>query len=124
FGTGVGCFLGCWLGRCSCWRSLLLRFAGARLALALIETLDQLDHSHGGVVTLARPDLGDSGVAAVTVVVRRSNRGEELVHDSLVVDHRHHPTPRREIAAFGERDQAFGERTKPLGLGLCRRDAA
>src|SRR5689334_10455997 len=53
------------------------------------ERLDELDDRHGGVVALARTDLGDARVAAGAVLVPRTDLGEQGVDDVLVPDHRH-----------------------------------
>ena len=133
-GGFLGCCLGCLggrgdLGRGLLGRSLLGGPPGGCLGLAHRldlgrEGLDELDHGHRRVVALARPHLGDAGVAAVAVLVPRADLGEQLVHDALVTDDREHPATRVQVTALGEGDEAFGQRTQPLGLGLGRGDPA
>ena len=83
---------------------------------------NELDHCHGRVVALAVADLRDAGVATLTVGDQRCDLGEQRVHDSLVTDDRENATTSVQVSALGEGDQALGERTQALGLGLGRLD--
>src|SRR5262249_55323239 len=52
--------------------------------------LNQLDDGERRVVTLARPDLGDPGVTALTAGEPRADLGEQRMHDAPIRDHREH----------------------------------
>src|SRR6201996_1075355 len=79
---------------------------------------DQLDDGHGGVVALARPDLGDPGVATVALGEAGPDLGEQRVHDPLVGNDREHLPPGVQVTPLGEGDQPLGHRPEPAGLGL------
>jgi len=85
---------------------------------------DQLDHRHRRVVALARPDLRDAGVPAVSLGELRGDHGEQLVHHALVGDYGHHVTAGVQVTALGEGDQPLGNRAQPTGLGLGGGDLA
>ena len=88
-----------------------------------VSSSTQLDDRHRRVVALARAGLDDPGVAAGTGGHLRADLGEQLVHDVLVADHRHHLAAGVQVAALGEGDQPLGQRAQPLGLGLGGGDA-
>ncbi len=106
------------------WRRLLGRLLrlthGGLLRAHRLE--HQLDDGHRGVVTLARADLGDPGVATLALGHQRRDLGEEAVHHALVPHHGEHPAPSVQVAPLGEGDHALRERSHALGLGLGGRD--
>src|SRR3712207_7839499 len=57
----------------------------------LFRSHHELDDRHGGVVALARTDLGDARVAALALGHHRGDLGEQLVHHALVADGAEHP---------------------------------
>ena len=121
-GTGIGgdVLSGSLFGRSlfGSGRSSLRRRLLGRLRLRVHGLEHQLDDGHGGVVTLAVSDLGDAGVAALTLRDQRCDLGEEDVDDLFVTDDREHPTTGVQVAALGERDETLGQRTQALGFGL------
>ena len=129
-GRGLGSQLGGRLGHRGGDR-LARRGTGTASALGLADRglgngqrLDQLDDRHGGVVALARTDLGDPGVATRPVLVPRADLGEEHVQHGLVVDLLAHRAPRVDVATLGLGDEPLGQRAQPLGLGLGGGDLA
>src|SRR5215470_1473695 len=86
--------------------------------------LDQLDDGERSVVTLARPDLGDSRVAALAGSESWADLGEQGMHDALVGDHGEHLAPGVQVTPLGEGDQALCVRPKPPCLRLGRGDLA
>src|SRR5690242_2255603 len=57
---------------------LFLHRAGI-LTLGVDVAVDELDHSHRGVVAIAEAGLDDAGVAALTILVARGQRVEQLL---------------------------------------------
>src|SRR5215470_5436431 len=86
--------------------------------------LDQLDDGERSVVTLARPDLGDSRVAALAGSESWADLGEQGMHDALVGDHGEHLAPGVQVTPLGEGDQALCVRPQPPRLRLGRGDLA
>jgi len=68
-------------------------------------------------------DADDPGVAAVTLLVPRSDRREQLGHDFRLEDEGRNVTASRQVATLCERDQALGEPPRFLRLGHAGLDA-
>src|SRR5215470_3646097 len=86
--------------------------------------LDQLDDGERSVVTLARPDLGDSRVATLAGSESWADLGKQGMHDALVGDHGEHLAPGVQVTSLGEGDQALCVRAQSPCLRLGRGDLA
>ena len=91
---------------------------------SLGQRLHQFNDGHGSRIALTWTDLRDAGVAARAGGVARTDLGEELVHDTLVANHRENATTCVQVSALGEGDHALSQRANTLGLGLGGGDLA
>ena len=83
----------------------------------------ELEVDHEGRVSLARPDLHDSRVAAGPLREARCDLGEEDVRDLLGTEERDSLPVGGDVAALAERDHLLDDRADLLGLGLGGLDA-
>src|SRR5207302_1438927 len=81
--------------------------------------LNEFDARHRRVVAVAGAELEDPRVAALTVLVARSDLVEELVGHVLVADEGHHVALPVDAALLGPCDHALGDGAEGLGLGLA-----
>ncbi len=92
------------------------------LAAGLDVAIDELDHGHRGVVTLAEAGLHDAAIAARTALVARAEHGEELLDHVGIAQLRHGETPGVNAVDAAERDQLLHHRAQILGLRQGRDD--
>ena len=74
-------------------------------------------------IALALPELNDAGIAAMTLLLGRSNFGKEDFDGVFLVEPGGGEAPIVEGAAFAEGDQFFGDGTGGFGLGQGGCDA-
>src|ERR1700704_3538729 len=79
----------------------LLHRAGIQ-ALGIDVTLDELDHCDRRVVAVAKARLHNAGIAAVAVLVARTQHVEQLLHHGNVANLRDRLAPRMQAAAISE----------------------
>src|SRR5262249_58259555 len=100
------------------WLRLRLRRAGI-LPFRSCVTIDQLDYRDGSGIAVAEAGLHHPGVAAVAILVARTQHLEELL-DHLDIAHlRNRLAARMEIAALGARAQFLDNGPQGLGLRQC-----
>ena len=83
----------------------------------------ELNHSHGGVVTLTVTNLNDAGVAAGTLRHCRGDHSEQLVHHRLIGNGTQHAASSSEIALLTESNETLRHRAHTLRLGEGGGDA-
>src|SRR5690554_671325 len=114
-------------GGSACRLRLLLLLACGDAGLVLFPLgadvpIDQLDHRAGCTIAETVTGLEHTGVAAVPVLVARSENLEKLLDHLLVPQPGCSQPPRIEVAPLGERDVPIHHAPQVLGLGQRRND--
>src|SRR5580693_10647124 len=92
------------------------------LALGLDVAIDELDHSDWRGIAIAEAGLHDAGIAAVAVLVARTDHLEQLLDHGEVAHLRDRLAARMQVAALAERDELLDDRAQILRLRQRRRD--
>src|ERR1700727_3728309 len=92
------------------------------LALGLNVAIDELDHRHGGIVAGAEPRLHDPRIAAIPILVARTQHVDQLLDQIGVAQARNREPTRVQVAALAKRYQLFDHRAKVFGLWQGGRD--
>jgi hypothetical protein len=78
--------------------------------------VDEFDDRHRRHVAIAEAGLQDADIAALTVLVARAEDGEQTLDMLVLLQLRSGLTAGVQIAALGQRDQLFDDRTQFLGF--------